>query len=74
MAEQFANERKNIRFESGQIQSLGILFLLFGGVRPTPVKTAMKAENHGKKEEPILYEICINGKKYVTRKSYLKNL
>ena len=48
MAEPFANERKNIRFESGRIRSLGVLFLLFGRVRPMPAKTALKVENHSK--------------------------
>ena len=52
MAEQFTNERINIRFKFGRIQSLGVLFLLFGGVWPMPAKTAMKAENH-RKEGPI---------------------
>jgi hypothetical protein len=31
---------------------LSVLFLLFGEGRPTPAKTAMKAENHCK-ESPI---------------------
>ena len=48
MAEPFANERKNIRFKSGRIQSLGVLFLLFMGVRPFSVKIALRAENHSK--------------------------
>ena len=48
MSERFANERKSSRFKSGQIQSLGVLFLIFRGVRPTPAKTAMKAKNHNK--------------------------
>jgi hypothetical protein len=52
MTEQFANERKTIKLESGQIQSLGVLFLSFRGVQPKPAKTAMKAENHSK-EGPI---------------------
>ena len=52
MAERFTIERKNIRFESGQIQSLGVLLLLFRGVWPMPAKTAMKADNHNK-EGPI---------------------
>ena len=52
MAERFANERKNIKFESARIQSLGVLFLLSGGMQPTPAKIAMKAENHSK-EGPI---------------------
>ena len=52
MAEQFVNERKNIRPKSRQIRSLGILFLLFRGVQPTPARTDMKAENNSK-ESPI---------------------
>ena len=48
MAEQFANESKNIMLKSRQIPSLGVLFPLFGGVWPTPAKTAMKTENHSK--------------------------
>ena len=48
MAERFANERKNIRFESGQLTSLGVLFLSFMGVQPTPAKTTKKAEKHSK--------------------------
>ena len=47
MAEQFANERKNIRFESGQLMIFGVLFLL-----PMPAKTAEKARHH-RKEGPI---------------------
>ena len=44
MGEQFANERKNIRPKSRRIKSLAALFLLCGGVRPTPANNAMK--NH----------------------------
>ena len=35
-------------FESGPKQSVGVLFLLFRGVRPVPAKTAMEAEKHSK--------------------------
>ena len=61
MAERFANERKNIRLESGQIRSLGVLFLLFGGVQPMPAKTAIEADNHSK-EGPINTTVGKSGK------------
>ena len=52
MVEPFANERKNIMFESGRLTIFRVLFVSFGVVQPTPSKTANKAENHSK-EGPI---------------------
>ena len=59
MAERFANESKNIVFESGSIPSLGVFFLLFGGVLLMAAKTATKAENHSK-EGPINTTVLVN--------------
>ena len=56
MAELFANERKNIRFESRQIG----LFLLSWGLRPTFAKTAFKAENNGE-EVPMNTTVSKSG-------------
>ena len=41
--------KKTLGLNPGKyVRSLGVLFLSFGGMRPTPAKTAMKAENHNK--------------------------
>ena len=45
-------KEKTLVLNPGQCNLLGVLFLLFEGVWPTPDKTAMKAENHSK-EGPI---------------------
>ena len=65
MAEQFANERKTLGLNPGKYD-LGVLFLLFEGMRPTPAKTAMKAENHSNKGlinttvgESRLFKYCL---------------
>ena len=52
MSEPFANERKNIKFESGQLTMFGVLSLSFTKVWPTLAKSAKTAENHNK-EGPI---------------------
>ena len=49
MGEPFANERKNIRFESGQLTIFGVLSL---SLTKGTAKAAEKAENHSK-EGPI---------------------